>query len=239
MSRTAQRVAFFVAGAACIAAVMVAMRRQARRGGGEPTVAMARPRTVEDVVRRVGPRRRPDIEQRFRRAAVRYPPQKVTLVAFKQERELELWASDGGAQRHVARYAIQAASGGAGPKLREGDRQVPEGVYALTVLNPNSSYHLSLRVDYPNAFDRAKARLEGRTRLGGDIYLHGRDVSIGCLAMGDEAIEELFVLAAETGLRRLRIVIAPNRAVGPAAADPPWVDELYGTIRGELAALVR
>jgi murein L,D-transpeptidase YafK len=194
-------------------------------------------RTVDDVLRRVGPGRRAQLQARFKQAAVAYPPRRVTLAAFKQERELEVWASDGGAFRRVAGYPIQAASGGPGPKLREGDLQVPEGVYRLTVLNPNSSYHLSMRVDYPNAYDRQRAREEGRTRLGGDIYVHGRAVSIGCLAMGDEAIEELFVLAADTGLPRTRIVIAPNRAVGPAPAQPPWLGDLYGRIRGELAAL--
>lgn len=201
------------------------------------SVLEARPRSVDDVLRAVGPVRRPQLQRRFQRAGVPYPPGRVTLAAFKQERELELWASDGGPFRHVARYAIQAASGGAGPKLREGDLQVPEGVYRLTLLNPNSSYHLSMRVDYPNAFDRAQARQDRRTRLGGDIYIHGRAVSIGCLAMGDEAIEELFVLAADTGLARTRVVIAPNRAVGPAAADPPWVPDLYAAIERELAAL--
>jgi murein L,D-transpeptidase YafK len=201
------------------------------------SVLEARPRTVDDVLRTVGAVRRPQLQRRFEQAGLRYPPQKVALAAYKQEREMELWASDGGPFRQVARYTIQAASGGAGPKLREGDLQVPEGVYRLTLLNPNSSYHLSMRVDYPNGFDRARARRDGRTRLGGDIYIHGRAVSIGCLAMGDEAIEELFVLAADTGLARTRVVISPNRAVGPPAADPPWVPDLYAAIKRELAAL--
>jgi hypothetical protein len=228
---------FFVVGAVCVGAGVVAVRRDGPRVE-DPSVVLARgPRTVDDVVRRIGPLRRPQLERRFQRAALRYPPRAVTLVAFKEERELELWASDGGSFRDVARYAIRAASGGPGPKLREGDLQVPEGVYRITLLNPNSSYHLSMRVDYPNAYDRGKARLDGRRRLGGDIYVHGRAVSIGCLAMGDEAIEELFVLAAETGVSRMRIVIAPNRAVGPPASDPSWVSDLYATIRRELATL--
>src|SRR5436190_607476 len=82
-----------------------------------------------------------------------------------------------GAWRFVREYPVMAASGGRGPKLREGDGQVPEGMYTIDWLNPNSSYHLSMHVDYPNAFDRAHAADDGRTALGGAIMIHGRDVS--------------------------------------------------------------
>ena len=71
----------------------------------------------------------------------------------------------------LARYPIRAASGALGPKLREGDRQVPEGVYDIESLNPNSRFHVALRVGYPNAFDRQMAGREGRTALGGDIMI--------------------------------------------------------------------
>jgi murein L,D-transpeptidase YafK len=137
---------------------------------------------------------------------------------------------------------VHAASGALGPKLREGDEQVPEGVYRITGLNPNSQYHLSLRVDYPNAADRERARAEGRDDLGGDIMIHGRAVSVGCLAMGDSAAEELFVLAAETGLPKLRVILSPldfRRRALPRSLVParPWVPALYDEIRAELAKL--
>jgi murein L,D-transpeptidase YafK len=74
---------------------------------------------------------------------------------------------------------MKRASGKAGPKLREGDGQVPEGIYRIDGLNPNSSYHLSLKLNYPNDFDLEQARTEGRTELGGDIFIHGKAVSIG------------------------------------------------------------
>jgi murein L,D-transpeptidase YafK len=132
---------------------------------------------------------------------------------------------------------VQAASGGPGPKLREGDRQVPEGLYKLLWLNPNSSYHLSMKLDYPNAFDRGKGRADGRTRLGGDIFIHGRAASIGCLAMGDPAIEELFTLVAEVGVGNVRVTIAPHDLRRrPAPTDgPAWVRELYEALAPEVA----
>ena len=82
-------------------------------------------------------------------------------------------------------------SGRLGPKLKEGDRQVPEGLYRVESLNPNSRYHLSLRVNYPNEQDKSYGRLDGRNNLGTDIMIHGKDCSIGCLAMGDPSCDFL------------------------------------------------
>jgi len=89
------------------------------------------------------------------------------------------------------------------------NRQIPEGIYRIESLNPNSRYHLALRLDYPNAMDRAWAVEDGRAALGGDIMIHGRDVSIGCLAMGDQAAEDLFVLAADAGWDKAEVVLSP------------------------------
>jgi murein L,D-transpeptidase YafK len=131
------------------------------------------------------------------------------------------------------------ASGKLGPKLREGDRQVPEGLYRIESLNPNSRFHLSLRVNYPNAFDRDMAAREGRTNLGGDIMIHGSKVSIGCLAMGDTAAEDLFVLAAETGIDNISVILSPldfrvRDFEGDFSTMPHWIPELYKRIRTEL-----
>jgi len=179
----------------------------------------------------------------FEEARVSYPPAAVLLLGLKQERVLDVYARDrGGDLAFIRRYPVLGASGTAGPKLREGDRQVPEGVYAIDELNPNSRFHLSLRVGYPNAFDRARAKEDGRADLGGDIMIHGGDSSAGCLAIGDKAVEELFVLAADCGLANTRLVLSPvdfrkrelplscwNRAA--------WTEELYDSIRSELADL--
>lgn len=197
-------------------------------------------RTVADVLAKYGPAVRARLEPSFRRAGVAYPPKRLALLVFKRERRLVVWAANaGGTWRFVRDYPILAASGHAGPKLREGDWQVPEGLYRVAGLNPNSSYHLSIRVDYPNAFDRKMAALEHRTRLGGDIFIHGKAASIGCIAIGDRGIEEVFTLVAETGAARTRLILAPNDLrAGGAVIDPSsplWVAGLYRTLAAALA----
>jgi murein L,D-transpeptidase YafK len=142
----------------------------------------------------------------------------------------------------IRSYPIQAASGTLGPKLRQGDYQVPEGLYNVESFNPNSRFHLALRVGYPNREDRRRAVVDGRTTLGGDIMIHGGDASIGCLAMGDPAIEELFVLTADVGRARTRIILAPqDLRVRPAVllptGTPAWTDELYAELRRALGEL--
>ena len=163
-------------------------------------------------------------------------------MGLKDERVLQVYA---GARRdglvHVIEYPVLAASGVVGPKLREGDGQVPEGLYRLESLNPNSAFHLSLRVSYPNAFDRRQAAADGRTRLGGDIMIHGKAASIGCLAMGDPVAEELFVLAADTGLENIAVILAPHdlrrRPPPQDASLPSWTPALYAEIAVALAQL--
>jgi murein L,D-transpeptidase YafK len=124
---------------------------------------------------------------------------KVFIRAFKEERVLELFIKDPSTRRYelFRSYPIAAASGTLGPKLAEGDRQVPEGFYAVppSAMNPNSRFHLAFNIGYPNALDRS---LE---RTGSAIMIHGDRVSIGCLAMTDEVIEEIYTIctAAHSG----------------------------------------
>jgi len=158
----------------------------------------------------------------------------ITLLAFKKERRLELWAD-----RHfIKSYPFTAFSGQLGPKLREGDRQIPEGCYPIESLNPNSAYHLSIKVGYPNESERAAARQEGRDHLGGDIFIHGKDVSVGCIALGDRAIEELFYVTGKQGIERCRIIIAPydmrqgrdEPLEKPLLDAHPWLQAVYDEI---------
>lgn len=170
------------------------------------------PRTVEQVVRALGPSVDLRLRPFFWKAGVPYPPRELALRAFKGEKRIDIYAAGpAGNLRFIRSFPILAASGTSGPKKREGDLQVPEGFYRIELLNPNSRFHLSLRVNYPNAEDIALAKSEGRdlTTLGGDIMIHGGEVSIGCLAMGDPVSEELFVLVAKTGLDRTRLRISP------------------------------
>jgi hypothetical protein len=195
----------------------------------------AQKRTVDDVVRTHGPDAARRLKPYFKRVGLTFPPRDLVFLAMKQEMTLEVWARNGGPFQLLRAYRIRKASGRSGPKLREGDRQVPEGVYQVIGLNPNSRFHLSLKLNFPNAFDLQHARREGRTQPGSDIFIHGKAVSVGCLAMGDEAIEELFLLAAKVHRRAIKVVIAPHdprrRPLDAGSPRlPRWTDGLYRSI---------
>ncbi|MBP7253483.1 MAG: murein L,D-transpeptidase [Alphaproteobacteria bacterium] len=133
------------------------------------------------------------------------------LRIFKETSELEIWrANSSGTYALFKTYPICTFSGTLGPKLLEGDNQAPEGFYSLTArsLNPKSRFHLAMNVGYPNAYDRA----HGRT--GDYIMVHGNCVSIGCFAMGDAPIEEIYTqvkLAFRHGQGSIPIHIFPFR----------------------------
>ncbi len=192
--------------------------------------------TVADRLVEFGPAARARWQPFFDRAKVAYPPTEIVLLGLKREQQLEVYARSGEEWRFVRALPIVKASGIIGPKLREGDRQVPEGFYGLESLNPNSSYHLSLRVSYPNAEDKTIGAREGRTGadLGGDIMIHGGAASIGCLAMGDQAAEDLFVLAADTGHGEVQIVLSPLdfrvASLEENSARPLWLKARYGRL---------
>ncbi len=206
------------------------------------------PRTNYSLVERVaeiGPGAIARLEEKFSDASIAWPPQRLAFLAFKEERVVEVQAqSAGGGWAPVYRYRVEAASGGAGPKLVEGDRQVPEGLYKIVSLNPNSRYHVSLRVGYPNDFDRAMAKADGRKKLGGDIMIHGRNLSAGCLAVGDDGAEEFFVMAHAIGLDYVDVIIAPRDFRKPSVfssvketvnfGQPSWLPSLYDTIKTAL-----
>jgi hypothetical protein len=202
--------------------------------------------TLNERLAEVGPGARTRLSERFATAGVRYPPEAITLLVLKQERVLHVFASAPGSHRPVliVSYPVLAASGSLGPKLREGDRQVPEGVYTIESLNPNSLYHLSLRVGYPSPGDVARARADNRTQLGGDIMIHGGAASIGCVAIGDPAIEEVFTLVADVGIEphRCRVLMSPIDWRTPGSTVnttqmPPWIDDVYRELRESMRLL--
>lgn len=192
-----------------------------------------RPFSLTERLLEIGPTAQERLNAKFIAAKAPWRPAEIAIVAIKDEKVLELHARPaGGSWTFIHRYPVLAASGVTGPKLRRGDKQVPEGVYGISFLNPNSRYHVALRVNYPNAFDRRMGAKDGRKDLGGDIMIHGKAASVGCLAIGDEAAEEIFVLAAQTGLPNIKLVIAPTDLRKNAMPEiqngqPPWLHALY------------
>lgn len=134
----------------------------------------------------------------------------IFIRIFKSEKVLEVWVKQNDKFVLFHSYPICTFSGQLGPKLREGDGQSPEGFYrvGLGQLNPYSSYHLSFNLGYPNAYDRANSR------TGNYLMVHGNCVSIGCYAMGDEAIEEIYTLmeaALRGGQKNIDVHVFPFR----------------------------
>jgi murein L,D-transpeptidase YafK len=132
--------------------------------------------------------------------------------AFKKEVRLDLWAlgNTGDSYILVNAYAICATSGVLGPKLKFGDVQVPEGFYELDWFNPRSNFFLSLHISYPKSADRI---LGSHANPGGDIFLHGNCVTIGCIPITNEGIKEVNWLAVEVhraGQGHIPIEIFPS-----------------------------
>lgn len=142
-----------------------------------------------------------------------FPVDNIYIRSFKANNEIEVWIKDRDVDtyRYFKGYNVCALSGDLGPKRQEGDLQVPEGFYFITHFNPNSSFHLSLLVSYPNYSDRIKGNKE---KPGGDIFIHGGCVTVGCLPVRDEFIREFYVLcliARANGQSNIPIHIFPTR----------------------------
>ena len=146
---------------------------------------------------------------------------------FKKEEVLEVWLQkDNGEYALFLDYPICIYSGELGPKTREGDKQSPEGFYTVgrEAMNPNSQYHLSFNLGYPNAYDRAHGY------SGSLLMVHGKCVSIGCYAMGDRQIEEIYTLvgaALQRGQPFVRVHAFPFRMTDAnlaAYSEHRWYD---------------
>jgi len=199
-------------------------------------------RTVAEVISIYGVNARDRLHPLFSSAEVSYPPDSLTFLGIKDTEKLEVWANEPNGPVMITAYPIKAQSGVAGPKLREGDHQVPEGLYNIIGLNPNSSYHLSMKLNYPNEFDLKHAKIENRTKPGSNIFIHGKANSVGCLAMGDAVIEELFVLVNDVGRQNTNVVIAPtDPRIAPLKRieSLPWTDKLYTDIENEFGKYIK
>jgi murein L,D-transpeptidase YafK len=152
----------------------------------------------------------PRIEKELEEKSLSYGAQVFARI-FKESKELEVWLKKGQAFEHFKTYSICTyGSEGLGPKVKQGDGKAPEGFYLITPqsMNPVSSFHLALNLGYPNAYDRA------HKRTGSALMIHGNCVSIGCYAMTDQKIEEIFSLvdaAFRNGQASIQIHIFPFR----------------------------
>ncbi|MGN6476302.1 MAG: L,D-transpeptidase family protein [Flavipsychrobacter sp.] len=153
------------------------------------------------------------LQRVFASKGVTYPPSEIYLRTFKAQNEMELWARDSTSDKFklIKLYRICALSGILGPKRTEGDRQVPEGYYFIEDFNPKSDYFLSLLLNYPNYSDMV---VGDKKKPGGDIYIHGGCVTVGCMPMTDPVIQEIYTLclnAKFAGQNYIPVHIFPTR----------------------------
>jgi murein L,D-transpeptidase YafK len=125
---------------------------------------------------------------------ISWPLKQIYIRSFKYDSQLEVWARGQKNEpfKLLRTYKVCALSGALGPKRIEGDYQVPEGFYYINEFKPNSNYHMALGLNYPNASDMV---LSDSIKPGNDIYIHGSCVTVGCIPIRDEQIEELYLLA--------------------------------------------
>lgn len=168
-------------------------------------------------------------------------PEEILIAAFKEEQKLQVYAKDVNGIKLIKEYPFTAYSGKLGPKLKEGDGQIPEGIYHAEYLNPNSAYYLSIKISYPNEFDISKTRFTHVADMGGDIFIHGKAVTIGCIPIGDEAMEEVFLLTGKAIANGVKVIISPRdfrvQPAYPEIEGIDWEPELYESIRKELHLL--
>jgi murein L,D-transpeptidase YafK len=135
------------------------------------------------------------LKKQFAKAGLAWPAKQIYIRSFKYDSQLEVWVRNNSTESYklFKTYKVCALSGSLGPKRIEGDYQVPEGFYYINVFNPKSTFHLSLGINYPNASDVV---LSDSIKPGGDIYIHGSCLTVGCIPIQDHQIEELYLLAS-------------------------------------------
>ena len=151
------------------------------------------------------------VKDLFESKGFKFAAPKLFIRAFKTEQEVEIWIKGPDEYKLLVTYPFCTTSGNIGPKRKEGDLQIPEGIYHINHFNPYSTFHLSLGINYPNASDRI---LSDKQHPGGAIYIHGNCVSIGCIPITDDKIKELYVMAVEAkngGQEKIPVHIFPAR----------------------------
>ena len=133
------------------------------------------------------------LKKQFAAAGLQWPAKEIYIRSFKFDSQLEVWARNSSSEpfKLFKTYSVCALAGTLGPKRMEGDYQVPEGFYYINEFKPNSNYHMSLGINYPNPSDR----ILNDDHPGGEIYIHGNCVTVGCIPIKDPQIEELYIIA--------------------------------------------
>lgn len=161
------------------------------------------------------------LQKQFKQKGLEWPVKNMYIRSFKYDSQLEVWVRNNRSEPYklFKTYRVCALAGTLGPKRMEGDYQVPEGFYYVNEFNPRSNYYLSLGLNYPNPSDRL---LSDSLRPGGDIYIHGSCVTVGCIPINDQQIEELYILAAHAkseGQDFIPVHIFPIRYSNKKSAD--------------------
>ncbi len=152
----------------------------------------------------------PMLEDLIRNKGFNAEKYRIFIRVFKEEQKTEIWISKNAKSKFelLKSYDVARSSGILGPKRTEGDLQVPEGFYYIDRFNPLSSYYLSLGINYPNASDK----ILGNEKPGSDIFIHGSDVTVGCVPLTDDKIKEIYALAVQSrnsGQKHIEVHIFP------------------------------
>lgn len=166
-------------------------------------------------------RKEDTLQKQFEAKGLSWPAKYVYIRSFKYDAQLEVWVKNERREpfKLFKTYRVCALAGTLGPKRMAGDYQVPEGFYYINEFNPNSNYYLSLGINYPNASDRL---LSDSLRPGGDIYIHGSCVTVGCIPVTDQQIDEIYIMAAyakNAGQDYIPVHIYPVRYNNKKSAD--------------------
>ncbi len=172
------------------------------------------------------------LKKQFEEKNLSWPLKYMYIRSFKYDSELQVWVRNSLSDTFTLfkTYKVCALAGTMGPKRMEGDYQVPEGFYYINEFNANSMYHLSLGLNYPNPADKV---LSDSMRPGGEIYIHGSCVTVGCIPVTDPQIEELYVLssyARAAGQDFIPVHIFPVKFREPGSAA--YLEELFETDNG-------
>lgn len=140
-------------------------------------------------------RKEDTLQKQFEAKKLKWPARYLYIRSFKYDSQLEVWVKNEIKDNFqlFKTYKVCALAGSLGPKRMQGDYQVPEGFYYINEFNPKSSYYLSLGLNYPNASDKI---LSDSLKPGSEIYIHGSCVTVGCIPITDQQIDELYILAA-------------------------------------------